>query len=271
MAWIEKAQSTPFDSIPIHGLFFLDGDTLARFLHLNWTEGMKMPMMALPSGEERELWESSDPERGGIVHLFGEMDLPLLSTRDDALRSAYEIAEALGYTVIPQGDDGLEVIGYDEDDHLMLRYDQTAHRLADIIPIHSKPEERPQQPLVDEASRARLPKIGTKEHLGLNALAQIKFFTPDAGWTWWASEASALLDDDTYVGLQEISADDPRIASIIFFGLVDGFELEFGYFTLEELKEIRGPLGLPIERDRFFEPTSLGTLLEKHKQGGAGD
>ena len=30
MSWIEKAQPTPFDDLPLPGLFFLDGDILAR-------------------------------------------------------------------------------------------------------------------------------------------------------------------------------------------------------------------------------------------------
>jgi len=65
------------------------------------------------------------------------------------------------------------------------------------------------------------------EKKGLNALAQVKFFTPDAQWTWYASE----YDGDD-----------------IFFGLVSGLELEFGYFSLKELQEIKGLMGLPIER-----------------------
>ena len=35
------------------------------------------------------------------------------------------------------------------------------------------------------------------------------------------------------------------------------FKPELGYFSLEELKGIRGHLGLPVERDRHFEPTPL--------------
>ena len=36
-----------------------------------------------------------------------------------------------------------------------------------------------------------------------------------------------------------------------FFGLVDGLEAELGYFWLSELTGVRGPLGLPIERDLY--------------------
>jgi hypothetical protein len=98
--------------------------------------------------------------------------------------------------------------------------------------------------LLDQASREKLPQLYSGENEGLDALAQVKFFTPDSNWTWYATE----FDGED-----------------IFFGLVDGFELELGYFSLKELKEVAGPLGLPIERDIHFEPKSLNELMEMHK------
>jgi len=73
-----------------------------------------------------------------------------------------------------------------------------------------------------------------------DAKAVVKYFTPDANWTWYASEY------------------DPEAKQ--FFGLVDGFERELGYFNLEELEQPRGPFGLPVERDLHFEPTLLSEL-----------
>jgi len=87
----------------------------------------------------------------------------------------------------------------------------------------------------------RLPPLYSQEEKGLAALAQVKFFTPDAGWTWYASEY------------------DPEQG--LFFGLVQGWEEELGYFSLAELLSVRGHLGLPIERDRYFEPTPLKDLM----------
>lgn len=55
-----------------------------------------------------------------------------------------------------------------------------------------------------------------------------------------------------------------------FFGLVVGFKIELGYFSLKELKEARGPLGLPIERDLHFKPKSLEELREQHEQDRGG-
>ena len=51
----------------------------------------------------------------------------------------------------------------------------------------------------------------------------------------------------------------------IFFGLVSGFEIELGYFSLSELDSVRGPMGLPIERDLHYVPKTLQELMEKHR------
>jgi hypothetical protein len=99
--------------------------------------------------------------------------------------------------------------------------------------------------LLDDDSRKKLPLLYSGEEHGLDALAQVKFFTPDSSWTWYASE----FDGED-----------------IFFGLVSGFVVELGYFSLEELKEAKGPLGLPIERDLYYEPKSLRELKEWHEQ-----
>jgi len=99
--------------------------------------------------------------------------------------------------------------------------------------------------LLDKASRERLPDLYSNEEKGLDAEARVKFFTPDSNWTWYASE----FDGED-----------------IFFGLVSGFEVELGYFSLSELASVTGPLGLPIERDLHFQPKSLKELMEYHRQ-----
>ncbi len=88
--------------------------------------------------------------------------------------------------------------------------------------------------------RRILPPLGSQETSGPDALARVKFFTPDSNWTWYASEFDG---EDT------------------FFGLVDGFEKELGYFSLSELQQVRGRLGLPVERDLYFRPTALRELM----------
>ena len=98
--------------------------------------------------------------------------------------------------------------------------------------------------LLTKAICRQLPPLESQESKGLDAVAWVKFFTPDSSWTWYASEFDG---------------------SDLFFGLVKGWEEELGYFGLRELEQIRGRLGLPVERDRFFRPTSLRKLMSSDR------
>jgi hypothetical protein len=92
--------------------------------------------------------------------------------------------------------------------------------------------------------KEQMPDLYSAEEYGLESKALVKFFTPDSNWTWYASEFDG---------------------KDIFFGLVSGFEVELGYFSLSELESVKGPLGLPIERDLHYQPTSLQELMDKLK------
>ena len=72
-------------------------------------------------------------------------------------------------------------------------------------------------------------------------LCHIKLFTPDSNFTWY---------------IIELSQKDKNLC----YGYVKGFENELGYFTLEELSQVRGGLGLLIERDISFKPTLLSKV-----------
>lgn len=99
--------------------------------------------------------------------------------------------------------------------------------------------------LLTRAACQALPGLGTTQSQGLEALARIKLFTPDSSWTWYVTE----FDGED-----------------LLFGLVDGLVPEMGTFRLSELTEARGPLGLPIERDRFFAARPVGQILEDIEQ-----
>jgi hypothetical protein len=116
-----------------------------------------------------------------------------------------------------------------------------------------------ERPLLDDESRAKLPELYSGEAKGLYALAQVKFFLPGGSWTWYASEGSPV-DEDGYFDTDKEKVD------FLFFGLVDGLELELGYFALSQLEEVRSALGLPIERDLDFQPKTLRELKEWHEQ-----
>jgi hypothetical protein len=95
--------------------------------------------------------------------------------------------------------------------------------------------------LLTQEIREKLPKLYSTEHIPEeDKILVVKFFTPDSGWTWYAVEFDG---QDT------------------FFGYVQGMENEWGYFSLKELEDAVGPLGLGIERDVFFEPTKFGKLF----------
>lgn len=116
-----------------------------------------------------------------------------------------------------------------------------------FIDLKTPPDE-PQpigENLLDQASSEKLPPLYSGEEKGIEALAQVKFFTPDSDWTWYASE----FDGED-----------------LFFGLVSGFEVELGYFSLKELQETRELMGLLVERDLYFQPKSLGELMKLNKK-----
>ncbi|MEX0833604.1 MAG: DUF2958 domain-containing protein [Actinomycetota bacterium] len=87
----------------------------------------------------------------------------------------------------------------------------------------------------------RIPPLRAAEH-HRDPLVVMKFFTPDSNWTWYVLEGSREDDD------------------FIFFGLVDGFVAELGYYSLNELEAVRGPLGLPIERDLWWQSVPLSEV-----------
>ena len=93
--------------------------------------------------------------------------------------------------------------------------------------------------LLPEDILKRLPPLyATEEDEVL--LAQVKFFYPDFSWIWYGIEFDG---------------------NDLFFGLVDGFEKELGYFRLSELMTNRGKFRLPIERDLYFKPTPISKLM----------
>jgi hypothetical protein len=98
----------------------------------------------------------------------------------------------------------------------------------------------------------KLPVLYSQED-NPDPMVMCKFFTPDAGWTWYAIEGSPV-DANGYYDTDKEKVD------FVFFGLVAGLEVELGYFSLSELKSIHGKYGLPVERDRYFQPTRLSAI-----------
>ncbi len=94
--------------------------------------------------------------------------------------------------------------------------------------------------LLTNELRRQLPPLGATSKQD-DPPAICKFFMPDSSWTWYAIEFDG---DET------------------FYGLVDGFEQEFGTFSLAELETLRGAMGLPVERDLHFQPAPVSKFLK---------
>jgi len=90
--------------------------------------------------------------------------------------------------------------------------------------------------LLPDEIRKKLPPLYSQDGKGGKAVAYAKFFSPSSNWTFYVCEFDG---------------------KDIFFGLVEGFEKELGYFSLSELESARGPMGLPIERDLYWQPKTL--------------
>ena len=72
-------------------------------------------------------------------------------------------------------------------------------------------------------------------------LAPVKLFSPYSNWTWYVTEWDAETGT--------------------CFGLVEGFETELGYFSLDELAEATVFGGVPaVERDLYWQPKTLGEI-----------
>lgn len=94
-------------------------------------------------------------------------------------------------------------------------------------------------PLLTERQRQALLTNGARRLAGqhIDPFPVVKWFTPDASATWL---------------IVELDPEDPDIA----YGLCDlGLSKpELGSVRLSEIEAVRGPRGLPVERDLHFEP-----------------
>jgi hypothetical protein len=93
-----------------------------------------------------------------------------------------------------------------------------------------------------QGDRAALPPLYSQDGKGMEANAHVKFFL--GSWTWYATEFDG---EDTFFGYVESG-----------LGLICD---ELGYFSLSELQSVRGQFGLPVERDDWFVPAPLSTLV----------
>lgn len=132
----------------------------------------------------------------------------------------------------------------------------TIHTKEGVVPLILDDEGMDADPTGFEAGKGdaydyipkwmKVPPLYSNEK-ATDPLAVIKWFTPDASWSWFLTEYDG---EDTC------------------FGLVVGHATELGYFSLSEIRDVRGPLGLRIERDLWFKPTPITDLPEYQAEWG---
>lgn len=100
--------------------------------------------------------------------------------------------------------------------------------------------------LLTKAIEKTIPALCSTEETALNDKTIVcKYFALGSSWTWYVVEGERQEDGD-----------------YLFFGLVDGHEREWGYFSLEQLLRIKWH-GIPgIERDLHFTPVKVKDCSE---------
>jgi len=88
--------------------------------------------------------------------------------------------------------------------------------------------------LMTKELEKRFKEVGSQKN-EKDPLIIAKFFNPSGAGTWYATEYNPKTK--TFFGYVSIFGD---------------YNDEWGYFSLEELKEFRGSFGLGIERDLYF-------------------
>ena len=99
--------------------------------------------------------------------------------------------------------------------------------------------------LLTETIKRRLPGLRATDGVSAaDKVCHFKLFNPVGRGTWWICEGEEQEDGDW-----------------LLFGLADLGDPEFGYISLNELLEYRGPLGLGIERDLHFPVGPMGEVV----------
>lgn len=133
--------------------------------------------------------------------------------------------------------------------------------------------------LMTKKLEEKFKKTGRQEN-NPDPIVVAKFFNPSGSGTWLATEMYYVIKKDLPNGevkVGEIEAskfngdfgsgkyvpDFGVIIDINFFGYVSIFgdhNDEWGYFSLSELQTVKGPFGLGIERDLYFEPRPISKV-----------
>ena len=102
--------------------------------------------------------------------------------------------------------------------------------------------------LLPENLKRTMPALNSTEAIpSRNKLIHCKFFNPSGPCTWYVIEG------------EEIDGD------ILFFGLVDFFDKELGYFSLQELENVKLPRVLRLSATFTSPPPSWGNSCPRRQ------
>ena len=113
--------------------------------------------------------------------------------------------------------------------------------------------------LMTKAIEKSLPPLYSQES-NPDPQVVLHFFNPMGAGDWFITEGQLEVFD------KEEGDDEPIVVeSWLFFGLCDlGFGYpELGYVSLVELESVKGPFGLGIERDMYWQPKALSEVRAK--------
>lgn len=99
------------------------------------------------------------------------------------------------------------------------------------------------KPLLPDGIAKSIPALYSQEHVA-DPIAHAKFFHPFSNWTWYVTEFDPV--------------------ERICFGLVVGFDEEFGTFSLDDLEGVV-VRGLGIERDEYWTPRPLSQCRKQRR------
>jgi hypothetical protein len=98
--------------------------------------------------------------------------------------------------------------------------------------------------LITKAISNKMPNLYETDGQGDKAIIQAKLFTPDSSFTWYILEMDQESGDCFGIVTSNLNYNQP----------------EYGYFNINELKDVRGQLGLPVERDLWFGKKTVGEM-----------
>lgn len=253
MTWTEKEKPTSFDTQSIPGLYFLDGDLIAKTqepgLPRDWANefrGLKYPMIEFPSGVEASL--TTDEAGTVLVCIHRQMRLLYFTDREDAYQQASQLVEE-HQSVERVGENDLELRLDDPKEYFLLSYDNQARQMTNLQLVGRLSFEAEYLLSLKDALLERWQQLPT-EHQATMALVLLNTVM-EGEWGEWMKEAIALRypsDTDTAdksFPITRLSREDLKEV-----GLEDE---EIARLTDEDLKDIARKMGDHYVNDWFWD------------------